>query len=163
MACGRWLVHGGSRVCGVPQCEVTRAAGKERSPHALRFPSQWNCGTISVVLLSARARARVCAREYLWSRSLQFSFPHQGSAICRNIALDIVGLLKTPSFLVYGRGQVSCYCNACTSEIPSLEAIVSYLTSSPPKWVPKTRREIVCTQSCAPKTKHGYLQSRSGL
>lgn len=49
--------------------------------------------------------------------------------------------------MVYRRGQVSCYCNACTSEIPSLEAIVSYLTSSPPKWVPKTRREIVCTQS----------------
>ena len=25
---------------------------------------------------------------------------------------------------------------------------MSYLTSSPPKWVPKTRREIVCTQLC---------------
>jgi hypothetical protein len=57
MACGRWLVHGGSRVCGVPQCEVTRAVKRqEESPHALRFPepSQWNHISRAVIGQSAR-------------------------------------------------------------------------------------------------------------
>lgn len=118
-----------------------RAGRQEGSPHELHFPSQWNYGTISVELLSA------CARE---SRSRSPNcIPSQGQCNISIIVLDIVGLLKTPSHRFIRRGQVSCYCNACTSEIPSLEAIVSYLTSSPPKWVPKTRREIVCTPSLA--------------
>ena len=56
------------------------------------------------------------------------------------ITLDIVGLLKTLiTLLLCLRGRVPCYCDACTSEIPSLEAIRSYLTSSPPKWIPKNK------------------------
>jgi hypothetical protein len=62
------------------------------------------------------------------------------------VVLDIVGLLKT---LLYRRGQSPCCCNACTSDIPRLQALLS------PKWIPKTAREIVCTP------KHAYLQSRS--
>lgn len=59
-----------------------RAGRQEESPHALRFPSQWNHGTISVELLSAGARVHVNR-----GLDLPIAYPHKGSAISQILSL----------------------------------------------------------------------------
>ena len=59
-----------------------RAGRQEGSPHALRFPSHWNYGTISVELLSAGARVHVNR-----GLDLAIAYPLKGNAISQILSL----------------------------------------------------------------------------